>query len=166
MMTSVSLSVGVHIARKIDKLGMWSSDTAEVFFDDVHVPCKNIIGQEGMGFTYQMLQFQEERLWAVANGEWAPYFPLYPPISPQHSSHSNRFPKTLYSCCSPRQIGSWGHLVQAVRDVCLLLILTNKRQSTCSLADVLRNSSLEVKLHDVTDYDPHMFSLTLSSFMV
>uniref|UniRef100_A0A669CAR0 Zgc:85777 n=1 Tax=Oreochromis niloticus TaxID=8128 RepID=A0A669CAR0_ORENI len=57
----------VHIARKIDKLGMWSSDTAEVFFDDVHVPCKNVIGQEGMGFTYQMLQFQEERLWAVAN---------------------------------------------------------------------------------------------------
>lgn len=64
-------TVGVHIARKIDKLGMWSSDTAEVFFDDVLVPCKNIIGQEGMGFTYQMLQFQEERLWAVANGEWA-----------------------------------------------------------------------------------------------
>ncbi|XP_058475539.1 probable acyl-CoA dehydrogenase 6 [Solea solea] len=58
---------GVHIARKIDKMGMWSSDTAEVFFDDVHVPCKNIIGEEGMGFTYQMLQFQEERLWAVAN---------------------------------------------------------------------------------------------------
>ncbi|KAM4539428.1 putative acyl-CoA dehydrogenase 6 [Odontesthes bonariensis] len=58
---------GVHIARKIDKMGMWSSDTAEVFFDDVRVPCKNIIGQEGLGFTYQMLQFQEERLWAVAN---------------------------------------------------------------------------------------------------
>uniref|UniRef100_A0A8C9Z9P1 Zgc:85777 n=1 Tax=Sander lucioperca TaxID=283035 RepID=A0A8C9Z9P1_SANLU len=57
----------IHIARKIDKLGMWSSDTAELFFDDVRVPCKNIIGQEGMGFTYQMLQFQEERLWAVAN---------------------------------------------------------------------------------------------------
>uniref|UniRef100_G3NSB0 Zgc:85777 n=2 Tax=Gasterosteus aculeatus aculeatus TaxID=481459 RepID=G3NSB0_GASAC len=58
---------GVHIARKIEKLGMWSSDTAEVFFDDVRVPCKNIVGQEGMGFTYQMLQFQEERLWAVGN---------------------------------------------------------------------------------------------------
>ncbi|XP_032437001.1 probable acyl-CoA dehydrogenase 6 isoform X2 [Xiphophorus hellerii] len=58
---------GVHVARKINKIGMWSSDTAEVFFDDVHVPCKNVIGQEGMGFTYQMLQFQEERLWAVAN---------------------------------------------------------------------------------------------------
>uniref|UniRef100_A0A8C7MUQ4 Zgc:85777 n=1 Tax=Oncorhynchus kisutch TaxID=8019 RepID=A0A8C7MUQ4_ONCKI len=54
----------VHIARKIDKMGMRSSDTAKVFFDDVRVPCKNLIGQEGMGFTYQMLQFQEERLWA------------------------------------------------------------------------------------------------------
>ncbi|KAG9355449.1 hypothetical protein JZ751_000287 [Albula glossodonta] len=58
---------GIHITRKIDKMGMRSSDTAEVFFDDVRVPCKNIIGQEGMGFTYQMLQFQEERLWGVAN---------------------------------------------------------------------------------------------------
>ncbi len=62
-------TVGVHVARKIDKIGMRSSDTAQVFFDDVRVPCKNIIGQEGMGFTYQMLQFQEERLWAVANCE-------------------------------------------------------------------------------------------------
>lgn len=61
---------GIHIARKIDKMGMWSSDTAQVYFDDVRVPCKNIIGQEGMGFTYQMLQFQEERLWAAANSEW------------------------------------------------------------------------------------------------
>ncbi|KAM4631065.1 putative acyl-CoA dehydrogenase 6 [Polymixia lowei] len=58
---------GIVIARQIDKMGMRSSDTVEVFFDDVRVPCKNVIGQQGMGFTYQMLQFQEERLWAVAN---------------------------------------------------------------------------------------------------
>uniref|UniRef100_W5MXZ3 Zgc:85777 n=1 Tax=Lepisosteus oculatus TaxID=7918 RepID=W5MXZ3_LEPOC len=58
---------GVHIARKIEKIGMKSSDTAEVFFEDVCVPCKYLIGEEGMGFTYQMLQFQEERMWGVAN---------------------------------------------------------------------------------------------------
>nr|XP_047910428.1 probable acyl-CoA dehydrogenase 6 isoform X5 [Anser cygnoides] len=57
---------GIHIAKKIDKLGMRSSDTAQIFFEDVRVPCKNLIGEEGMGFTYQMLQFQEERLWGVA----------------------------------------------------------------------------------------------------
>ncbi|XP_067136082.1 probable acyl-CoA dehydrogenase 6 [Centruroides vittatus] len=48
--------------NKIEKLGMFSSDTAQFFFEDVRVPAKNIIGEEGMGFTYQMLQFQYERL--------------------------------------------------------------------------------------------------------
>ncbi|MBO6538080.1 MAG: acyl-CoA dehydrogenase family protein [Rhizobiaceae bacterium] len=53
--------------QKIKKIGMNSSDTAQLFFDDVRVPRRNIIGQEGMGFTYQMLQFQEERLYSAAS---------------------------------------------------------------------------------------------------
>ena len=57
---------GVEIARKLDKLGMRSSDTAQIFFDNVRVPQRYLIGEEGKGFTYQMLQFQEERLWAAA----------------------------------------------------------------------------------------------------
>ncbi|NWJ11382.1 IVD dehydrogenase, partial [Crypturellus undulatus] len=57
---------GIHITKKIDKLGMRSSDTTQIIFEDVRVPSKNLIGEEGMGFTYQMLQFQEERLWGVA----------------------------------------------------------------------------------------------------
>ena len=57
---------GVQIARKLDKLGMRSSDTAQIFFDNVRVPKRNRIGEEGHGFTYQMLQFQEERLWGAA----------------------------------------------------------------------------------------------------
>lgn len=48
--------------NKIKKVGMWSSDTAQVFFDDVHVPQRFRVGEEGKGFTYQMKQFQEERL--------------------------------------------------------------------------------------------------------
>jgi citronellyl-CoA dehydrogenase len=52
--------------QKIHKIGMDSSDTAELFFDNVRVPRRNLIGQEGMGFTFQMLQFQEERLWGAA----------------------------------------------------------------------------------------------------
>ncbi len=52
--------------QKIHKIGMHSSDTAQLFFDNVRVPKKNLIGQEGLGFTFQMLQFQEERLWAAA----------------------------------------------------------------------------------------------------
>ena len=52
---------------KIDKIGMMSSDTGLISFDDVRVPQRNRIGEEGMGFTYQMMQFQEERLWAAAS---------------------------------------------------------------------------------------------------
>ena len=53
--------------QKIHKIGMHSSDTAQLFFDDVRVPRRNLIGQEGMGFTFQMMQFQEERLWGTAS---------------------------------------------------------------------------------------------------
>jgi citronellyl-CoA dehydrogenase len=58
---------GVSVARKIRKLGMHASDTAQLFFDDVRVPQRHRIGEEGMGFTYQMEQFQHERLWAAAH---------------------------------------------------------------------------------------------------
>jgi|SaaInl7_200m_RNA_FD_contig_123_988_length_1784_multi_4_in_0_out_2_1 citronellyl-CoA dehydrogenase len=52
---------GFKISKKLDKLGMRSSDTAELYFDDVPIPKENLIGQEGEGFVYQMQQFQHER---------------------------------------------------------------------------------------------------------
>ena len=58
---------GVERAKKIRKIGMMASDTGLIHFDDVRVPQRNRVGEEGMGFTYQMMQFQEERLWAAAN---------------------------------------------------------------------------------------------------
>jgi len=53
--------------QKIRKIGMNASDTAQLFFDGVRVPQRHVIGQEGMGFVFQMLQFQEERLWGAAS---------------------------------------------------------------------------------------------------
>ena len=50
----------------IHKIGNYSSDTAQIFFEDVRVPKTNIIGEEGMGFIYQMEQFQIERLAGIA----------------------------------------------------------------------------------------------------
>jgi citronellyl-CoA dehydrogenase len=60
-------SKGIEKAKKIKKIGMNSSDTGLIYFDEVRVPQRNRIGQEGSGFIYQMLQFQEERLWAAAS---------------------------------------------------------------------------------------------------
>ena len=57
---------GASFSPRLDKLGMRASDTAQVFLDGVRVPQRYRIGEEGAGFTYQMLQFQEERLYAAA----------------------------------------------------------------------------------------------------
>ncbi len=53
---------GFSVSRKLEKLGNHASDTAILTFEDVRVPQANRIGDEGMGFTLQMKQFQKERL--------------------------------------------------------------------------------------------------------
>ncbi len=58
---------GVSRTKKLKKLGMWASDTAQIFFDGVRVPRRNLIGMEGMGFVMQMQQFQEERMFGAAS---------------------------------------------------------------------------------------------------
>jgi len=54
---------GFSVGRKIRKMGNHSSDTAELVLDDVRVPVRHTIGEEGRGFQMQMAQFQDERLW-------------------------------------------------------------------------------------------------------
>ena len=58
---------GVSFSKRLDKLGMRSSDTAQVFLDNVRVPQHHLIGEEGKGFQYQMMQFQEERMFGAAS---------------------------------------------------------------------------------------------------
>jgi len=53
---------GFSVSKKLKKLGNLASDTAELSFDNCRVPVSNRIGEEGMGFIYQMQQFQNERL--------------------------------------------------------------------------------------------------------
>ena len=58
-------SEGFSVSRKLDKLGMRASDTAELIFTDMHVPVSNTIGEVGRGFQQQMNQFQNERMIAA-----------------------------------------------------------------------------------------------------
>jgi len=59
---------GITLSKKLDKMGMRSSDTGLIYFEDVRVPQHHVIGKENHGFTYQMEQFQEERMYAAAGG--------------------------------------------------------------------------------------------------
>jgi len=53
---------GLKIARKLEKHGWRSSDTAELYLDDLRVPHDALLGEEGKGFYYIMSTFQNERL--------------------------------------------------------------------------------------------------------
>ncbi|NDZ18902.1 acyl-CoA dehydrogenase [Variovorax sp. WS11] len=61
---------GLRMTRKFDKHGWRSSDTAELFLDDLFVPPDALLGEEGKGFYYIMSTFQNERLvvGALASG--------------------------------------------------------------------------------------------------
>jgi len=59
---------GFQVSRKLDKLGVRCSDTAELFFDNLLIPAENLIGKEGEGFIYQMQQFQHERFSSLPGG--------------------------------------------------------------------------------------------------
>src|SRR2546426_4863984 len=57
---------GFHVSKKLEKMGMHSSDTAELSFEDVRVPAENLLGEEGKGFYHIMWELQGERLIGAA----------------------------------------------------------------------------------------------------
>jgi acyl-CoA dehydrogenase len=53
------------------KQGWWCSDTATIYFDNVRVPARYLIGEENKGFWYAMVNFNGERLAMAASMEAA-----------------------------------------------------------------------------------------------
>lgn len=58
---------GFSVSRKLDKVGMRSSDTAELSFQDCRVPAANMLGEEGQGFYHIMWELQPERLFGAVS---------------------------------------------------------------------------------------------------
>jgi acyl-CoA dehydrogenase len=63
-------SEGYSIGRKLDKLGLRTSDTAELAFVDVKVPVEDLLGEENKGFGYLGTNLASER-WGIAYGAYA-----------------------------------------------------------------------------------------------
>ena len=53
---------GFSRGRNLDKVGQWSADTSELFFEDLRVPATNLLGAENHGFIYLMNELVQERL--------------------------------------------------------------------------------------------------------
>lgn len=67
---------GFSVSKKLEKMGNWASDTAELFFDEVRVPQRYLLGEEGKGFYYLMQNFQAERLVGSASALAGAFFAL------------------------------------------------------------------------------------------
>jgi alkylation response protein AidB-like acyl-CoA dehydrogenase len=59
---------GFERGRNLDKIGMHSNDTSELFFSDVRVPVANLMGEEGKGFHYLTHNLAQERLSIAITG--------------------------------------------------------------------------------------------------
>jgi citronellyl-CoA dehydrogenase len=57
---------GFEVSRTLEKMGMHSSDTGELSFDEVRVPAENLLGEEGKGFYHISWELQSERMVAAA----------------------------------------------------------------------------------------------------
>ena len=62
---------GFTKGRKLEKVGMHSQDTAELYFENCRVPVSNLLGEEGKGFTYMMEKLQQERLVVALSAQTA-----------------------------------------------------------------------------------------------
>ncbi|HEX9480514.1 MAG TPA: acyl-CoA dehydrogenase family protein, partial [Solirubrobacteraceae bacterium] len=58
---------GFERGRNLEKIGQHAQDTAELSFDDVHVPVANLLGEEGRGFLYLVSNLPQERLSIAAS---------------------------------------------------------------------------------------------------
>ena len=65
---------GFEKGKRLEKMGMHSQDTAELFFTNCHIPKQNRLGEPGRGFAMLMEKLQQERLivaiWALARAEY------------------------------------------------------------------------------------------------
>jgi citronellyl-CoA dehydrogenase len=60
---------GFSVGKKLKKIGMNSSDTAELFFDECRIPKRYLLGEMNRGFYYIMQNFQGERLAAALGAQ-------------------------------------------------------------------------------------------------
>lgn len=80
-------------ARKLEKIGLHSQDTAELVFEDCEVPVENLLGKEASGFIYLMEKLQQERL-VCAIGAVAGMWGVLS-ITKQYISERSAFGRTL-----------------------------------------------------------------------
>jgi alkylation response protein AidB-like acyl-CoA dehydrogenase len=136
--------------RKLDKVGNRSSDTAEIFFDDLFVPAGNMLGIQGEGFRYMMQELPQERL-SIAISCQAAAQHAYD-IAVDYVKERKAFGKAVFDFQNTRfvlanlktqlQVG-WAHL-----DACIDALVNKQLTTDEAAAAKLWHSELRCKVVD------------------
>ncbi len=114
---------GFERGRNLDKIGQHAQDTAELFFDDVHVPKENLLGKEGEGFAYLMTNLSQERLSIAVSAAAACEFVFDESLS--YAKQRNAFGKPIGSFQHNRfvlaEMATEAHIARVFVDDCLAL---------------------------------------------
>jgi alkylation response protein AidB-like acyl-CoA dehydrogenase len=113
---------GFARGRNLDKIGLHSQDTSEMFFSDLRVPRSNLLGAEGMGFAYLMNQLPQERLSIACSAQASAQRAFEEAV--RFTKERKAFGKTVFEFQNTRftladiaaklQVG-WAHLDWAIR---------------------------------------------------
>jgi acyl-CoA dehydrogenase len=116
---------GFKRGRNLDKIGLHSADTSELFFEDVRVPHSNLLGEEGAGFSYLMNQLPQERLSIAVTAQGAAQRAFDEAV--RYTKDRPAFGKTVFDFQNSRfsladlksklQVG-WAHLDWAIDRHC------------------------------------------------
>lgn len=105
---------GFHVARKLDKVGMRASDTAELFFDNCRVPADALLGEEHRGFFHLMWELQGERLIAAVGA--VAFAQLASDLAIDHATRREQFGRPIVTFQTIRhRLARMAAQVEAVR---------------------------------------------------
>lgn len=141
---------GFERGRKLDKMGLKSQDTAELFFNDVKVPKANLIGEAGQGFKYLARMLAQERLIA-AIGFMATAQTAFD-LTLEYVKERRAFGKPIGAFQNTRfkmaQMRAELDMAQTYVDQCVMLLNDKKLTAEDASAAKLLTSELEGRVMD------------------
>ena len=141
---------GFERGRKLEKMGLKSQDTAELFFNDVKVPKENLLGEAGQGFRYLAMMLAQERL-VAAIGFLATAQTAFD-LTLDYVKERRAFGKPIGAFQNTRfkmaQMRAELDMAQTYVDQCVLLLNSGELRAEDSSAAKLLTSELEGRVID------------------
>ena len=120
---------GYRVGRMLEKVGMHGQDTCELFFDDIRVPARNLLGgEEGRGFYQMMEQLPYERMGVAVSATAVTEHAVS--ITIKHSKERTAFGKALIEFQNTRfklaECKAQAHIMRVFLDNCIQRLIAGK----------------------------------------